>query len=84
MKEKKDHIFDKPENVRRLLGTFFVSLGLLLVAELFIHKHPEFPWEGSFGFFASYGFVSCVSLIYIAKLLRKVVRRDEDYYDPSP
>jgi hypothetical protein len=32
-------------------------------------------------FFAVYGFISCVSLIFIAKALRLLVKRKEDYYD---
>jgi hypothetical protein len=74
-------IFDNPRNVRRLLFAFFVSLAVLLVVDFFIHKHAHFPWEGRVNFFAAYGFISCVALIYIAKLLRMFVKRKEDYYD---
>ncbi len=74
-------IFDKPGNVRRLLYGFYCALILLLLSELFIHKHPGFPWEEAFGFYAVYGFVSCVLLIFLAKLLRKIVMRQEDYYE---
>ena len=86
--KKELKIFDKPENVKRLLLGFYASLVALLIADFFIHKHPEFPWEGAPVFFAAYGFVSCVLLIFIAKVLRMVVKRSEDYYeagdDPSP
>lgn len=74
-------IFDKPENVKRLLRLFYASLVVLVLLDFFVHKHAEFPWEGQFGFFATYGFVSCVALIFIAKGLRRLIRRDEDYYD---
>ncbi|MCF8039833.1 MAG: hypothetical protein K9K79_11005 [Desulfohalobiaceae bacterium] len=74
-------IFDKPRNVSRLLRGFYCALILLLLAELFIHKHHGFPWEEAFGFFAVYGFVSCVLLIFLAKILRRIVMRKEDYYD---
>jgi hypothetical protein len=74
-------IFDKPENVKRLLRGFYASLVVLVLLDFFIHKHAEFPWEGQFGFFATYGFVSCVALIFIARGLRRLIRRDEDYYD---
>lgn len=73
--------FDKKENVQKFLRVFFASLAVLLVVDFFIHKHPHFPWEGAPEFYAVYGFVSCVALIFIAKLLRLIVRRDEDYYD---
>ena len=73
-------IFDNPKNVQRFLYSFYIALLALLVIDLFIPKHGHFPWEGAPEFFAVYGFISCVSLIFIAKLLRKIVRRDEDYY----
>ncbi|NVM20641.1 MAG: hypothetical protein HWN68_02535 [Desulfobacterales bacterium] len=74
-------VFDKPENVKKLLIFFYISLAVLLIIDVFIHKHAEFPWEGATEFFAAYGFVSCVLLIFIAKVLRIFIKRDEDYYD---
>lgn len=79
--KKEIKLFDKPENVRRLLYCFYVTLLILLGTEFFIHKHVNFYWEESFAFFAIYGFVSCVVLIFVAKLLRMVVMRKENYYD---
>lgn len=76
-------IFDNPKNVKRFLWCFYGSLIALLVIDPFIHKHGYFPWEDAPEFFAAYGFVSCVLLIFIAKLLRLLVKRDEDYYDPK-
>lgn len=74
-------LFDNPKNVKRLRTGFYIALVLVLVAELFIHKHPEFGVEHFFGFYAVYGFISYVFLIFVAKLLRKGVMRKEDYYD---
>lgn len=79
--KKELKIFDKPENVKRFLSGFYVSLMVLLIIDFFIHKHVEFPWEGFPDFFAAYGFISCVLLIFIAKVLRIFIKRDEDYYD---
>lgn len=79
--KKELKIFDKPENVKRFLGIFYISLVILLIIDFFIHKQAEFPWEGAPDFFAVYGFVSCVLLIFIAKTLRIFVKRDETYYD---
>lgn len=79
--KKELKIFDKPENVKRFLAIFYISLMVLLIIDFFIHKHAEFPWEGAPDFFAVYGFVSCVLLIFIAKVLRLFVKRDETYYD---
>lgn len=79
--KKELKIFDKPENVKRFLGFFYASLVVLLIVDFFIHKHTEFPWEGAPEFFAVYGFVSCVLLIFIAKLLRIFIKRDENHYE---
>ena len=57
------------------------GLGVLLLAELFIHPHPPFEWAGTFGFFAGYGFIACIVLLFVARLVRLVVMRKEDYYD---
>lgn len=74
-------ILDNPRNVKRLLFIFYISLVVLLIIDFFIHKHADFPWEGAVNFFAVYGFVSCVLLIFIAKLMRLIIKRKEDYYD---
>ena len=79
--KKELKIFDNPRNVTILLVVFFASLVVLLIIDFFIHKHAKFGWEGYPDFFAAYGFISCVALIYIAKLLRLFVKRDEDYYE---
>lgn len=81
--KKEIKIFDNPQNVNRLIWFFYAMLALLLVADFFIHKHGYFPWEDKPQFFAAYGFVCCVLVIFIAKLLRVFVRRDEDHYDQS-
>lgn len=74
-------VFDDPRNVRRFLWGFYCVLVVLLVVDFFVHKHGEFSWEGVPDFFAAYGFISCVALIFIAKVLRVLIKRDESYYD---
>ena len=74
-------IFDNPQNVKRLRTGFFVVLVLLLIAESFVEMHGEFPVEHFYGFYAVYGFISYVLLIFVAKILRKIIMRKEDYYD---
>jgi hypothetical protein len=80
--EERKYLFDKPQNVRRVFILFYSALILLLLAEFFVHKHPHFPWETWWGFYAVYGFVACVLLVLVAKyILRPLVKRGEDYYD---
>ena len=78
---EKRHLFDDPGNVKRLLRGFFVVCAGLLAVDFFYPRHAARPWEGSFGFYALFGFVACVALVLIAKEMRKIVMRREDYYD---
>jgi fucose permease len=77
----KKYWLDQPGNVRKIVWALcLVCLGLF-VADAFYHKHPYFAAERVFGFYAIYGFVMCVGLVLAAKLLRKILMRDEDYYE---
>lgn len=45
-------------------------------------EQGEFWWSDLWGFFAVFGFVSCVALIVVAKALgRYWLQRTEDYYE---
>ncbi len=79
--EEKLHIFDKPRNVRILLGLLYLVCGLLAIADFWIHRHAYHPLEELPLFYGIYGFVGCVTLVMAAKELRKLVMRGEDYYD---
>ncbi len=72
---------DKPENVKRALRAFYAVCGALLALDFVILRHVSHAWEGIWGFYAIFGFAACVILVLIAKELRKVLMRDESYYD---
>jgi membrane protease YdiL (CAAX protease family) len=78
---KRRHMFDDPKNVKRVIYALYTACAVSVIAEFFIHPHVVHPWEALFGFYAIYGFVACVLLVLIAKELRKVLMRREDYYD---
>ena len=74
---------DKPDFVKRLFTTFYVLAGLLFVAEFILGRenaHPH-PWEGLPGFYPIYGFISFWFLVLVAKPMRKLLIRSEDYYE---
>ena len=79
--KEKTHLFDRPENVERLLKGFYAICILLALADFVVHRHIGFGWEKIPAFYALYGFVACVLLVLIAKKIRNVVMRKEDYYD---
>ncbi|MEC9340143.1 MAG: hypothetical protein VX663_01555 [Pseudomonadota bacterium] len=83
MAEEKTHLFDKPQNVRRLLRGFYAICALLVVADFVVHRHVYHPFEHLPTFYALFGFVACVVLVLVATQMRKVLMRDEDYYRPQ-
>lgn len=81
MVHEKRYWLDRPENVTKLYrGVWAVGIGLVLV-ELLIHRHEELAFANWWAFYALFGFFACVALVLTAKGLRRVVKRDEDYYD---
>ena len=82
MDEKdKKHLFDDPGNVKRAIYTLYSVCAIAAAADFFIARHVDHPWESLFGFYAFYGFFACVILVLVAKEMRKIVRRKEDYYE---
>ncbi len=79
---KEGRFFDKPQNVKKILMGFYVLCVLLIVADFFIPKHSFFPWEDYPFFYGAYGFVAYVSIVLVSSfVLRKLLKRKEDYYD---
>lgn len=78
---ERKHVFDRPENVQRLLRGFYGICALLLVLDVVFHRHVEHVLEKIPGFYALFGFVACVTLVLVAKGLRRMLMRSEDYYD---
>ena len=72
---------DSPRSGRRVSWIVTVLCALLALADLFYTKHVHYSWEGWFNFDGFYGFASCLFLILVAKPLRKIAMRKEDYYD---
>ena len=79
--DERKRFFDHPGNVRKVLRVFYVICAGLLLADFVVHRHVVHEWEGLWGFYAGYGFVACVLLVLIAKEMRKLLMRREDYYD---
>jgi hypothetical protein len=72
---------DDPANVTKLYRGVWVAGLLLVAADFVLHRHDDLAFAETIGFYALYGFVACVSLVLAAKLLRRCVKRPEDYYD---
>ena len=70
----------RPATIRWLWRVFGVVLALTVAAGMFIGKHGYFGLDASFGFHAWYGFITCVAMVVVAKLLGLLVKRPETYY----
>ena len=67
--------------VKRLLRGLYAVCFALFAVDLVMHRHAVFEMEHLVGFYAVYGFAACVLLVLIAKQMRKLLMRREDYYD---
>ena len=71
--------------VERNVHLIFLALAAiclaLLGAELLYEHHAYFEVDGLPGFYAIFGFVSFVFIVFAGKWLRRLIMRDEDYYD---
>jgi uncharacterized membrane protein len=80
-RETDDHWLVRPTTIRWLWVVFIAVLAITVLADLFIDHHGKFFSDGTFGFSAWYGFLSCVVLVVFAKGLGVILKRPDDYYD---
>ena len=78
--EEAPGMWDKKANADLLFRVLYAVAAVLVVADLFVHRHSEHPWEHVKEFYPIYGFVGIVILVFVAIGLRKLVMRPEDYY----
>ncbi|MEM8662182.1 MAG: hypothetical protein AAGF35_14955 [Pseudomonadota bacterium] len=78
--DKSVHWLVRPSTIKKLWIGFIVVLALLVVAQAFIYVKGYFVIDGWFGFGAVYGFISCLLMVLVAKLLGPLLKRSERYY----
>jgi hypothetical protein len=83
--ERKHWLYRK-ENLPRLWIIQIVILVLAVLPEFFVHHHhyfekQGFTLDGSFGFYAWYGFLTCAGMVALAKILGIFLKRKDTYYD---
>jgi hypothetical protein len=81
MKGEKKYWLDRPENVRKLYLALWAFGLAWVVPDFFLHKHEDVEFAVTPGFYAFFGFLACVALVLMAKILRRILMRPEDYYD---
>ena len=77
---------DRPAKVKRLFMLFYVICAALFLSEFVLmgteNLHPH-PLEERMGFFVYpvYGFISFWFLVLLARPMRRLLIRSEDYYE---
>lgn len=72
---------DRPGPKRLVRMMLYGVCAVLLLAEIFVHRHTVHELESVPAFYALYGFLALVFAVLAASGLRRLVKRDEDYYD---
>lgn len=75
-----DHWLVRPQTIRRLWIAFVAILAATVIAQFFIPVKGYFGPDGWFGFGAVFGFLSCLVMVLVARVLGFVLKRKEDYY----
>lgn len=87
---KKAPWLDKAKNIDRIWWALVCVTLILCIADFFYHKHTAFK-PGTFGaeidqfwaFYAVFAFFITIGLVLIAKVLRRILMRSDDYYGAS-
>ena len=66
------------------LGTATILLAIVCAVALLldsaIDRHLDTEAEGMFGFYCLYGFFAIVVLVFLSRILRRIVAREEHFY----
>ena len=81
MSDERKRWLDEPKNVNKLFWGLVVVCALLFVVDFFLHRHAHFGFDGWRGFYGVVGFLAFFLIVLTGKPLRKLLKREEDYYD---
>ena len=81
MTDKGSSLFERPGFVRGLVIALYATCVVLGAVGLFVDMHGHFDFEGWPLFFGLFGFAGYTFIVFSAKGLRRLLRREEDYYD---
>ena len=80
-KHKDIHWLVRPKTIKMLWVAMFIILAITVFIQFFAHIHGHFGIDESFGFNAWYGFIACILMVFISKLLAIFVKRKDSYYN---
>jgi hypothetical protein len=71
----------RPSTVNGLFWGLAILCVLLGLADFVYHRHTIFAFESFPAIYGIFGFVAFVFIVFAGIGLRKLIMRDEDYYD---
>ena len=74
---------DKPGSSNKIFIGLILICFVLLCFDLIYPKHGYVEIENVRGFYSLYGFVMFAGLIFLATLLRILIKRKSDFYSPK-
>jgi hypothetical protein len=79
--ENDDRWLDRPSSISLIIKLLVAACALSVAADFFYHKHGDYHFQHWFAFDAVFGFLAYVGLVTAAKGVRRLLMRNEDYYD---
>lgn len=80
-KSEKRHWLDKSRNISKIFWGLVIFCLSLVVVDIFYERHGYFDIEHFPGIYGLYGLLCALGIIFLGIGLRRLVMRDEDYYD---
>jgi len=73
---------DNPKTPGRIFQFLIFTCAALVLTDFIVgQRYDYFYFDGITGFYGIYGFSAFVFVVFAGILLRKLIKRDEDYYD---
>lgn len=74
------HWLARPRTIRLLWWLFLAVLALSVGLQFVVPVKAHFRVDGWFGFGAVFGFLSCLAMVLVARMLGWLLKRRDDYY----
>jgi hypothetical protein len=78
---EKDPWLVRPTSIRLMWRLGLALLAAIAALDLIVHPHGYFGIDGTVGFYSWFGFLACLAMVVVAKILGVLVKRSDDHYD---
>ena len=81
MKTRDEKTMSPNKKTAIALGALYVLCAIVFALDFVVHRKAYLAWEELPGFYALFGLGSGAALVIVARGLRFLLKRKEDYYD---